>query len=227
MQPPKNKAWTSPTLYLFSQTSPHSAAVELPGPPLHSHEPGSNPQTLVDATEQPRLLTHVQAGSWSAKIMTMVWKASRAQARLVRTKCLSCHTPNSPQCRWSMSSMHSFWGSPPRVFTARSNGDARSWSSWNEVVWGILGGIIIIIFPFFFFLVAVELERSSYRGEFPWGYASWGGALESPTQTFLFDPRQVVNTCIPILNKLALITFHVSKIINNNFYCRIFFIIQF
>lgn len=112
MQPVKNKAWTSPTLYLSEQTSPHWATVELPKPLFHSQDPGSSPQTLLIcfSSSHPDPFMHRQPGSWSANIMTMVWKASSAHARLVKMKCLNCQNPNSPQYCVNMSSMQSFWG---------------------------------------------------------------------------------------------------------------------
>lgn len=57
--------------------------------------------------------------------MTMVWKASRAQARLVNTKCFNCHHPNSPQYVLSISSMQSFSGSDDFLPGSRS-GDRSS-----------------------------------------------------------------------------------------------------
>ena len=131
MQPPKNKAWTSPTLNLSPQTKPHSATVALPGPPTHSQEPGFSSHTLLAAASQPEPAApprHLQSGSRSAKIMTMVWKASRAHARQVNTKCLSCHRPNSPQYFWSISSMQSFSssGSPVNFLAGGRSGDRSS-----------------------------------------------------------------------------------------------------
>ncbi len=129
MQPPKNKAWTSPTLYLYPQIKPHSETVELDGFPAHSHEPGLSPQTLAAVESQPDPETQLHPGSLSAKIMTMVWKASRAHAKLVNTKCLSCHLPNSPQYLLSISSMQSFSGSDDSgsgFLPGSRSGDRRS-----------------------------------------------------------------------------------------------------
>lgn len=106
MQPAKKSDWAKPTLYFSPHTSPHSDTVDRPDPPTHSHEPGSNPQTVSARGEQPgpAWAVHRQAGSRSAKIMTMVWKASSAHAKLVRTKWRNCHRPNSPVNLWSISS---------------------------------------------------------------------------------------------------------------------------
>lgn len=138
MQPAKKTAWTNPTLNLFPQIKLQSDTVEPPRPPTHSHDSGERPQTppppLSSQTEPE---THLQSGSRSAKIMTMVWKASRAHARLVRMKCLSCHRPNSPQCFRSMSSMQSF--SVGGFFFGGSNGERRlSISSEGNVVAAIV-----------------------------------------------------------------------------------------
>lgn len=131
MQPAKNNACTNPTLNLSPQTNPHSATVELSNPPTHSHEPRRRPQTLAADVSQPDRaapVRHVHRGSRSAKIMTIVWNASRAQARLTRTKCFSCHQPNSPQYFRSMSSMQSFSRSEER------RGGRRSAKSEEKVV---------------------------------------------------------------------------------------------
>lgn len=109
MQPAKNTAWTNPTLYFSEQINPNSDTVELPRPPTHSHEPASIWHTLFAPAEHPPAApasVHRQVGSRSAKMTTMVWKASSAHAMLVSTKCLSCHCPNSPQYLLSISSMH-------------------------------------------------------------------------------------------------------------------------
>ena len=132
MQPPKNKAWTSPTLNLSPQTNPHSETVDASAPPTHSHEPGSNRHTVLAAWSQPEPATHLHSGSRSAKIMTIVWNASRAHARLVSTKCLICHLPNSPQYLWSISSMHSFSG--PGSFAAGGMSGDRSSGSGGKLV---------------------------------------------------------------------------------------------
>lgn len=116
MQPPKNKAWTSPTLYFSPQTSPHCATVDLPAPPTHSQDPGWSPQTLRRSRwSQPDNPggTQRQSGSSSAKIMTMVWNASSAHARHVSTKWRRCHRPNSPQCFCSIWSNSSLSGPGP------------------------------------------------------------------------------------------------------------------
>lgn len=136
MQPAKNNACTNPTLNLSPQTKPHSATVEVSNPPTHSQEPGRKPQTLVAAGSQPEPGApgrHRHWGSRSAKIMTMVWKASRAQARLARRKCFSCHRPKSPQYLWSMSSMQSFSSSDLAGDDERS-GDRRSLGSEEKGV---------------------------------------------------------------------------------------------
>nr|GMD49092.1 hypothetical protein Saspl_046334 [Ipomoea batatas] len=109
IHPAKNNAWTSPTRYISPQISPNSDTVELPSPPSHSHDPGSSPHTLplsaaCAAAESQAAEEHRQAGSRSAKIITIVWIPSSAHARLVNTKCLSCHHPNSPQYFCSASS---------------------------------------------------------------------------------------------------------------------------
>jgi len=133
MQPPKKTAWTNPTLYFSPQTNPHWATVELPAPPTQSHEPGSNPQTLLAISSQPEP-RHLNSGSRSANIITIVWKPSSAQAKHVNTKWRNCHVPNSPQCFCNMSSIVSFWTSGPfSGFLAGSSkedskGDRRSGS---------------------------------------------------------------------------------------------------
>ncbi|WVZ00386.1 hypothetical protein V8G54_026455 [Vigna mungo] len=133
MHPAKNTACTNPTLNLSPQIRLHSETVEPWRPPTHSHAPGERPQ----APPAPPLLqlapgTHFQSGSRSAKIMTMVWKASSAQARLVRMKCLSCHRPNSPQYFCSMSSMQSF-SAAGFLSSADRNGERRSSKSEDRV----------------------------------------------------------------------------------------------
>lgn len=139
MQPPKNNAWTNPTLYLSPQNKPHSDTVELLEPDIHSHEPVSSPQTVFADPLQPNPAgpsRHLQSGSRSAKIMTMVWKASRAQAKLVSTKCFICQGPNSPQYLWSMSSIHNFSGldSPSGFLAGGRRGDRRPLGSDDDVV---------------------------------------------------------------------------------------------
>ncbi|KAK7833747.1 hypothetical protein CFP56_025300 [Quercus suber] len=138
MQPPKKKAWASPTLYLYPQTKPHSEIVELDEPPVHSHEPGSNPQTVFAVASQPDPETQLQPGSRSAKIMTMVWKASRAQARLVNTKCFNCHHPNSPQYIRSISSMQSFSGSDDFLPGSRSGERSSEFTTLGSAISTVL-----------------------------------------------------------------------------------------
>lgn len=86
MQAAKNKDWTSPTLYFCPQIKPNSDTVELAAPPVHSHEPGSSPHTLFAVESHNRFGKHRQAGSRSAKIITIVCIPSRAHAKLVNTK---------------------------------------------------------------------------------------------------------------------------------------------
>lgn len=128
MHPPKNKAWTSPILYLWPQTKPHSDTVDPPAPPTHSQDPASNPQTVRAATEHPDPpSTHRQSGSRSANIITIVWKASKAQAKLVRTKCFNCQGPNSPQYLCNISSIPNFRCpySPAGFLAGDISGDSR------------------------------------------------------------------------------------------------------
>ena len=129
MQPKKKTACTNPTLNLSPQIKPQSETVEPPRPPIHSLDSGERPHKSPPSQAAPA--THFQSGSRSAKIMTMVWKASSAHARLVRMKCLSCHRPNSPQCFCSMSSMQSFSiaGFFAATAAAGSIGERRSWMS--------------------------------------------------------------------------------------------------
>lgn len=120
MQPQKNNAWTSPTLYFSSQISDHSTTVEVASPPLHVQDPGGSWQKLAASQSGSR---HFHSGSWSAKIMTIVWNASSAQAKLVSTKWRNCHGPNSPQYFCSMSSMRSL--SVTAFFGGESSGRRR------------------------------------------------------------------------------------------------------
>lgn len=124
MQPKKNNAWTSPTLYFSSQKRPHWVTVELPSPPVQAHEPGSSPQTVFSPGSHP-CPRQLYSGSRSAKIMTIVWNASSAHARLVSTKWRSCHGPNSPQYLCSMSSTRSFSCSAGGCFGGDRRGDRR------------------------------------------------------------------------------------------------------
>lgn len=172
MQPPKKKAWASPTLYLYPQTKPHSEIVELDEPPVHSHEPGSNPQTVFAVASQPDPETQLQPGSRSAKIMTMVWKASRAQARLVNTKCFNCHHPNSPQYIRSISSMQSFSGSDDFLPGSRSGDRSSEFTSLGSdeavvsaistVVLCCFFGLLIYIHLWWWWLIEFRLDTWRY-----------------------------------------------------------------
>ncbi|KAJ0715579.1 hypothetical protein HanPI659440_Chr13g0502851 [Helianthus annuus] len=77
--------------------------------------------------------------------MTMVWKASKAQAIDVRTKCLNCQYPNSPQYLRSITSMQrrSTGGSwcPSRRFLSSGGmrGDRRLSGKDREGVWVVIG----------------------------------------------------------------------------------------
>lgn len=145
MQPAKKRAWTSPTLYFSPHTNPHSATVELLVPPIHSHEPGCSPQT-VSAESEHGSATHLQSGSRSAKIITMVWKASKAHAKHVKTKCLNWYAPNSPQYFWSISSMQTFSTSADFLI----NGDRRLGSPESDVGAGILIVLQVLSFALAF-----------------------------------------------------------------------------
>ncbi|KAL5131225.1 hypothetical protein HKD37_12G034145 [Glycine soja] len=75
-------------------------------------------------------------------MITIVWNASSAHARLVKMKCFSCQRPNSPQYLCSISSMHSFSDfddSPVGFSAAEMSGDRdgsafRSLDSLEDVV---------------------------------------------------------------------------------------------
>lgn len=126
MQPAKNKAWTSPTLYFCPHINPNSDTVEFPIPPNHSQDPGSSSHTLLAVEPHPRLVVHRQPGSRSEKIITMVWIPSRAQAMLVSKKCLNCHHPNSPQYFSNIWSIVTFFGFEYSSTAEGMSGDRRS-----------------------------------------------------------------------------------------------------